>query len=177
MKRLQSFYLTCLIMLTPVFVAAQETLIKELQPLEPFIGKTWKTTFATADGNGKIHDIARWERALNGKAVRILHSVNNGDYGGETIVYYDKKKESLRFFYFTTAGFFTEGSVTIKNGKMESHEFVSGNEEGISEVKSVNEILEDGTMKVTSRFLKNGEWQEKRVSIYYQAPKDEVIFK
>jgi len=35
-----------------------------------------------------VVDVARWERALNGKAVRILHHQSRV-YGGESIVMWD----------------------------------------------------------------------------------------
>ena len=59
--------------------AEQGTLDPHLEPLRPWLGKTWKSEAAESGGKAKI-DVARWERALNGKAVRILHSINDGEY-------------------------------------------------------------------------------------------------
>jgi hypothetical protein len=54
-----------------------DTLAKELEPLRPFIGKTWKGQFKNSTPEKPRADVAKWERALNGQAVRILHSVND----------------------------------------------------------------------------------------------------
>ncbi|MCH7675779.1 hypothetical protein IH879_12605 [candidate division KSB1 bacterium] len=80
---------------------------EHLKPLSPFIGKTWRGKSPNADPDKPFEDVSRWESALNGQAVRILHSVNEGAYGGETLVVWDRKKESLVFYYFTTEGFYT----------------------------------------------------------------------
>ena len=64
-----------------------------------------------------MYDVSRWERALNGRAVRILHADNDGVYGGESIIMWDKEKESLVFYSFTTAGFCTHGTMKYENGK------------------------------------------------------------
>ena len=55
----------------------------------------------------------KWERALNGQAVRILHSVNQREYGGETIIVWNRKT-GVWSSYFTTAGFFLEEQSSLK---------------------------------------------------------------
>src|ERR1051325_4965018 len=72
----------------------------QLEPLRPFIGKTWKGEFKSSTPEKARFDISKWERALNGKAVRILHSVNDGEYGGETIITSNAKAERLESHYF-----------------------------------------------------------------------------
>ena len=172
--RMISTILLFLIVQLPV--KGQDSLSQHLEVLRPFINKTWKAKVAETEDKSSVYDISKWERILNGNGVRILHSVNDGAYGGETIVMWDKNNENLFFYYFTTAGFYTKGDVTFEEGKMISHEIVSGNDE-VSEVKSIAEIIEDGKMKVTTQFLKNGEWTEGRDAIYAETPEAEVIFK
>jgi len=65
-------------------------LSEHLRPLGQFIGKTWRGKSPNADPDKPFEDVSRWERALNGQAVRILHSVNEGAYGGETLIVWDK---------------------------------------------------------------------------------------
>ena len=60
---------------------------------------------------------------------------------------------------------------------MVTHEIVSGNENGITEVKSVGTILPDGKMQSKSQYLKNGEWVEGHAFIYEEAPEALVVFK
>lgn len=150
---------------------------EHLKPLKPFIGKTWRGKSPNADPDKPFEDISRWERALNGQAVRILHSINEGAYGGETLIVWDRKKESLVFYYFTTEGFYTSGTIKMEDGKMISHEIVTGNENGITEVQSVGTILPDGRLHSKSQYLKNGEWVDGHEFIYEEAPAAKVIFK
>jgi len=151
------------------------TLNEHLQPLHPFVGKTWKGK--APDAENPVYDVSRWERALNGQAVRILHSVNDGEYGGETIIYWDNEKESLIFYYFTTAGFYTHGTMEFKDDKFISHEIVTGDESGITEVRATGELLPDGRLHSQSEYRKNGEWVQGHEFIYEEDPTAEVVFK
>src|SRR5262245_23293566 len=93
-------------------VAAEQktNLAEALEPLRPFL-KTWKGHFKNSTPEKPNFDVQKWERALNGRAIRILHSVNNGSYGGETIIFPNPKSSALEFYYFTTAGFSTRGTL------------------------------------------------------------------
>ncbi len=156
---------------------AQEQLAEPLKPFAPYIGKTWRGEFANSTPGKPVIDISRWERALNGQAIRILHSVNNGEYGGETILFWDKNKGSLVFYYFTTAGFYTTGTAKFEDGKFISHEAVIGNQDGITEVKAIGEITADGKLRSKSEYLKNGEWTPGHEILYVEDTNAQVIFK
>ena len=55
-----------------VFVScAAETgpLIEALEPFRPYLGKTWRGQFKSSKPDKPTIDVARWERALNGKAL------------------------------------------------------------------------------------------------------------
>ena len=104
----------------------EKPLSSHLKPLAAYLGKTYKGEFAGSTPEKPVYDIARWERALNGQAIRITHSLNNGQYGGESIVMWDPKKKSLASWYFTTAGFFTQATMTIEKNKLIAHEKVTG---------------------------------------------------
>src|SRR6187397_1221034 len=92
---------------------ADETgkLDEALEPLRPFLGKTWRGEFKNSTPEKPVFDVSRWERALNGKAIRVLHSVNEGAYGGESIIMWDKEKQVVAYHYFTTGGFTTTGTM------------------------------------------------------------------
>jgi hypothetical protein len=158
-------------------VAAPDELIKELSPLKPFIGKTWKGELKGSTPDKPVIDVSHWERALNGRAVRVLHSINNGEYGGESIITWDPNKKCLVYFYFTTGGFYTTGVMAIEDNKFTSRETVTGNAQGITEVKSISEILPDGRLSVRARYFQGGKWKEGHQVIYVEAPGAEVIFK
>ncbi len=110
-------------------------------------------------------DVARWEQALNGKAVRILHSINDGEYGGETIAIWDENKGSIVYHYFTTAGSSTTGTMVFKDGKMVTNETVSGSAGGVTEVRGTAEIGTDGTFRMKTEYLKEGKWQPARCDL------------
>lgn len=177
MNRLTKLILAAIVLMSTSAAFAQDHLAEPLQPLKPFLGKTWKGEFANSTPEKPVIDVSRWERALNGQAVRILHSINNGEYGGESLVFWDKEKQSLVFYYFTTAGFFTTGTIKFENGKMISHEYVKGNAEGTTEVKATGEITHEGKMISKAEYFKNGKWQPGHEVTYVEDPSAQVIFK
>jgi hypothetical protein len=160
-----------------LLAADQPTLDPHLEPLQPWLGKTFKGEFKNSTSDKPVVDVARWERALNGKAVRILHSINDGAYGGESLVMWDEEKKAVAYHYFTTAGFRTTGTMTFKDGKILSHEVVTGNAGGVSEVRGTFEMRSDGTMHVKTEHLKDGEWTTGRETTYREDPKASVVFK
>ncbi len=179
MKTLQilAILATCLLTATNLFAADGPTLASQLEPLRPLIEKTWKGTFKNANPDKPVVDVMRWERALNGKAIRVLHSVNDGVYGGETIFTWDEKKQSVTYHYFTTEGFMTEGTVNFKGKQITTHEVVSGSAGGVTEVRGTNELLPDGSFHVKTEYLKNGEWQPGREVNYVEDSSAKVVFK
>src|SRR5205809_3201143 len=103
-KILKHAVLTAALMLTHGLAAAEtNNLAKPLEPLRPLLGKTWKGHFKNSTPEKPAHDIAKWERAMNGQAVRITNSVNDGKYGGESILMWNSKSKRVEFYYFTTA--------------------------------------------------------------------------
>ncbi len=156
--------------------ADKPSLDPHLEPLRPLLNKTWRGTFKNSNPEKPTTDIARWERALNGKGVRILHSVNEGKYGGETIVMWDEQKQSLAYHYFTTAGFMTTGTMAFKDGKVVTHEIVHGSASGVAEVRGTSEIRADGTFQVKTEHLKQGEWLPGREVTYREDASASVVF-
>jgi hypothetical protein len=148
-----------------------------LEPFRPFLGRTWRGQFKDAKPDKPTVDIARWERALNGKAVRVLHSVNDGAYGGESLVFWDKAKSEIRYYYFTTAGFHTTGTMTFTEGKITAVEKVSGDPNGISEVRSTYALHADGTLLSKAEYFKNSQPAGGREIRYTEDSKAEVRFK
>ena len=151
-------------------------LTKALEPLRPFL-KTWKGYFKDSTPEKPKFDVQKWERALNGRAVRVLHSVNNGSYGGETIIFPNPKSSALEFYYFTTAGFSTRGTIEFEGSKVITNEEVSRNDDGITKVKATTEFLADGKMRIVTQQFKNGVWHEGRDMTYQESPAAEVLFR
>jgi hypothetical protein len=154
-----------------------DKLAEPLKVFAPLLGKTWKGEFKKSTPEKPLFDVQRWERALNGQAVRVLHSVNDGVYGGETLIVWDAKKKTLAYWYFTTAGFRTEGTMKYEDGQFIAHEVVAGATKGTTEVKSTSKILPDGRLQATAEYLKDGKWEFAREVMYKVAPEAKVIFK
>lgn len=170
---------TSIALLTAATLSAAETssLEEHLEGFRPFLGKTWRGEFKNSRPDKPTIDVARWERALNGRAIRVLHSVNDGSYGGESIIRWDKESKQIVYHYYTTAGFMTAGTMTIAGGKLVGSEKVSGDANGVTEVRSTTELRPDGTMLVKAEYLKNGQPSGGRETLYKEDPKAEVKFK
>jgi hypothetical protein len=148
-----------------------------LAPLRPLVGKTWRGVFPESRPDKPVVDVSRFEAALNGQAVRNLHSINDGEYGGETLIVWDQEKQSLVFYYFTTGGFYTTGTMRAEDGGLVSHEVVKGNADGVTEVKASFRSLPDGRLHVKTQYLKQGKWVDGRDMHYTEAPSAVVTFK
>jgi len=113
------------------------SIAKELKVFEPYLG-TWQASFSMGEGQA-VTDVSRWERALNGTAIRTLHSINDGAYGGESLLFWDKAQQRIVFYYFTTAGFYTSGKIdVVSQQEFVAYEAVEGNQDGITKVKSTS---------------------------------------
>ncbi|TMP13435.1 hypothetical protein CWC02_20780, partial [Pseudoalteromonas sp. S2721] len=69
--------------------------------------------FNGAAGNPAVQDGSTWQRALNGTAIKPIHSSNDGEYGGASMIFWDNKNQSVVYYYFTPAGFYTQGSMNV----------------------------------------------------------------
>ncbi|WP_051252393.1 hypothetical protein [Ferrimonas kyonanensis] len=136
-----------------------------LEPLRPFLGKVWRGEFSDSTPEKPVVDVSQWQPALQGKAVRITHSLNQGQYEGETLMVWDAQAESIVFYYFTTAGFYTQGKAYSEDGVFYFHEKVAGSGDGIAEVKSEVRLV-DGQMLQQAYYLKQGEWVQGHSAVY-----------
>jgi hypothetical protein len=143
----------------------------------PLVGKTWSGEFKGSTPEKPVVDVSHWEWALNGKAVRQLHSINDGAYGGETIFTWDEQAQTVIYHYFTTEGYTTKGTIAFKDGKIITSEQVAGDAGGVTEVRGTSEFLPDGGFHVKAEYLKNGAWQSGHEVTYHESPSATVKFK
>jgi hypothetical protein len=162
---------------TGTLAAEPNSLDPHLEAFRPLIGKTWKGAFSNSTPEKPVADVMRWERALNGKAVRVLHSINDGAYGGETIFMWDEKQQTVGYHYFSTAGFITVGTLKFQDGKWITNEVVSGSSGGVTEVRGTSELLPDGAFHVKTEHLKDGKWDVGHEVKYGQDAAAKVVFK
>ncbi|HBH50531.1 MAG TPA: hypothetical protein DDY91_01425 [Planctomycetaceae bacterium] len=160
--------------LASVVSAAEPPLDEHLKPFAPLVGKTWKGEFKNSTADKPTFDTMRWEVALKGKAIRTRHAVNDGIYGGETLILWDPVKKQIVSYYFTTAGFRTEAAFEIKEGKFYSTELVHGLPGGVTEVTAVSEFKE-GRFHVKSRRKVNDTWVDGHEVTYRQVADDTPI--
>jgi hypothetical protein len=157
--------------------AAETNLAAELEPLRVMLDGPWRGEFKNPAGEKPVADVMKWERALNGQAIRITHSLNDGAYGGESFVTWDAAKKSIVYHYFTTAGFRTEGTMELAgDGKIKMSEKVIGNAGGATEVRSMAE-MKDGTFLIKSEHLRDGKWAAARETLYKKDPNAKVTFR
>ena len=102
----------------------------------------------------------RWEWAVGGHAVRAVHSVNGGVYGGETLIFPDRDSGRLVFHYFTSGGFHTTGEMVEQpDGSLEISETVHGLD-GLETLRSTARINLDGTYTTRGLVEREGQWVE-----------------
>ncbi|HEV3099288.1 MAG TPA: hypothetical protein VGY75_06205 [Candidatus Udaeobacter sp.] len=173
------FHLLILSLIGVVATAAANDvrLDSHLAILRPLLDKTWKGTFTNSKPDQPVVDVQKWESALNGHAVRVVHSINNGAYGGETIFLWDEEHRTIAYYYFATEGFMTLGTLAEKEGKFVTHEDVKGDADGVTEVRGISEFLPDGKFHVRAEYLKKGQWTLGHEVTYEEAPDAKVVFK
>ena len=176
MKSLLTLLALSLISLGSAIADEPTDLSEHLSAFQPLVGLTFKGEFADSTPEKPIFDVSRWERAMNGQAIRILHSVNDGLYGGETILMWDAKQQKIAYWYFTTAGFYTQGTMDVSGKKWTGVEDVTGNKDGITQVKSTSEFV-DGNLIVKAEYLQNGKWVKGHEINYVKTPDAKVVFK
>ena len=103
-----------------------------MAPFAPFSGKTFRGEWTGEDGKTYV-DIAKYELILNGRALQSTHRLENVDYGGRTIFFFDEGARKYVFHYFTTGGFHTIGTADFIDDALVTEEKV----EGMSNVASV----------------------------------------
>lgn len=162
-------------------IAAPSLPAAELDPrlaaLAPLVGKTWRGEMSPPGAAKPVVDVHRFELALGGRAVRSVHSINDGEYGGETLFTWDDQKKAIVYTYVTTGGFYTTGTMTAAGDALESHEVVHGTTAGVREVKATSRVLPDGRLQVKSRHLTDGQWADGHEVRYVVDPKAVVRFK
>lgn len=158
-------------------VSSQAPLASQLEIFRPYLDKVWRADMGEQNGKPQI-DHARWQRALNGQAIKSVHSINQGEYGGETLIFWDKSKNSLAYYYFTTAGFYTHGTMSFdaETQMLRAEENVENNANGITMVRSISQLQAD-RLSVKSEYLQHGKWVAGHAAVYYPTQDGEVIFR
>lgn len=148
---------------------ATAALDPRLAPLAPYVGRTFTGLMSPPGVEPAVSDVQQWEEIMGGKAVRITHSINGGDYGGESLLFWDVSRQTIAYWYVTTADFYTHGTMTAAGDSLVTHELVVGNAGDITEVKGLWRRTPAG-LTVTSRMMAGGQWQADRSTEYKETP-------
>ena len=132
-------------------------LSEHLIRFKPFLGRQFIGEFNDPSNNRKMKEVITWKRILNGKAVKITNSINNDEYGGETIIMWEQNSNSLRSWYFDTSGSLIESIMEFKENKLISIQDVQNNN-GITKVKTIMELAYGKELKKRTKFLMNNMW-------------------
>ena len=166
------------ILLPILLVSGQKKpfLSEHLIEMKPFIGNTYKGNFINSTKENPMTDIISFERALNGNAVKVIHSVNKGEFGGETIVMWNPEKGGLQSWYFTSAGSLTIQNVQIKKDTFISIENVERNQNGITKVKTIIEVLNGTQITKRTKYLINNLWKDGSETTYNKVHDHKPVF-
>lgn len=172
-RRAQKTLLWSVIMSLSLAAAAATPAAAELDPrlapLAPYVGRTFTGLMSPPGVEPAAFDVQQWAEIMGGKAVRITHSINGGDYGGESLVFWDVARQTIAYWYVTTADFYTHGTMAAVGDSLVTHEQVVGNAGDITEVEGVWRRTAAG-LTVTSRMMAGGQWQAKRSTEYKETP-------
>lgn len=139
--------------------------------LADFPGHTFRGE-PTGDNPVNVADVQRWEWTDNGEALLIRHALEDGSYGGDTIVRPGEKDGRLAYVYDTNTGFSTEGTFSISDdGTWEAVEDVVGQSD-VTKVRSRGHRRADGALISSSDYFKDGEWVAGHGFVYKEVDQD-----
>ena len=140
--------------------------------LADFAGRTFRGTAQGADADSVVADIQLWVWGEDGRELLIKHALEDGSYGGNTVIFKDPASGKLSYTYQTNAGFSTLGEFTLEDdGSWEAVEEVSGDSD-ITKVRSRGHVREDGALVSASEYLTAGEWEAGHSFIYREVWQD-----
>ena len=154
------------VLLVPSAAAQEWEPVEGLAALAPLVGAPWQGTFEQ-DGQ-TVTDVSRFEWAMRGHALRNVHTLEGGGYGGETLIW--AEGDSLRFVYVTSGGFTTSGTGRVRDdGALVVEEAVEGHPE-VDRVRSVSRVDAEGHLRTSTEMRSGGVWAPGRSVTYVRTP-------
>ena len=152
-------------------------LSKHLLDFEIFLGKRFQGEFYNSSKENPLVDIIYFERILNGEAIKITHSVNHGEYGGEYIIAWNSDKGKIESYYFSTGGEIRVSSIDITNNEISIKEDFSKNKNGIQKVKKIFRLDAEGSLENNVSYMINNMWVKSHEMIYSRNDSAKIIFR
>jgi len=140
---------------------------EELDKLAWLVGPPWVGTVGAGD-NAAV-DVSVWSWAVGGHALRNVHAVAGGAYGGETLLWWDTEETAYAFVYVTTGGFTTSGHLRLNDdGSLEGIEDVSGAgvAQGVDAVRTITRRGGSGELVIGVSYQRDGVWGPVRERVY-----------
>lgn len=136
--------------------------------LASFAGNTYRGEPMGASSEA-VADIQEWSWIDEEEpSLLIRHALEDGSYGGDTIVKKNSETGALTYVYTTTADFVTNGTFNLLDSRRwEAVEEVEGHAE-ISKVRNNGTLQNDGAFISSSEYFKNGRWVSGHAFIYRQ---------
>lgn len=156
---------------------AEKPISEHLFPYNALLGKRYEGKYLNPQDEQLIKDVLLWERTLNGNAIKMTHSINNGEYGGITIIRWDPDENMIHSWYFDTGGSLTKSNIYFFNEKIISIEDVSNNKNGITKVKTSLEILDNDILFKKTKYLMKNIWVDGNEVFYRETKEFWPIFK
>ena len=157
--------------------AGDDNAAKGYAPMAVFAdlaGRSWRGEGTGPNGEPLV-DIARYEMILGGRAFQSTHRLEDGNYGGRTIIFYDEGAKEYVFHYFTTAGFHTTGVIEPTETGFKAVEKVNGHPK-YAEVRSEIIMNDDGMRVVSSHVTHDGEESDGDALVYTEIEDPGALF-
>tara|TARA_B100000427_G_scaffold315434_1_gene309543 strand:+ start:207 stop:743 length:537 start_codon:yes stop_codon:yes gene_type:complete len=154
----------------------EKKISKKLLGFEQFLGKKYIGEFQNSTKKKPLFDIIHFERILNGNAICISHSVNDGEYGGKTVIIWNAKTGNLESYYFSTGGEIIQAIVTVEDSKIVMIEDFTENNNGIKKVKKIYKISDNRTLENQIKYLLNNIWVNSHEMVYIESDTVKIIF-
>ena len=152
-------------------------LSKHLLGFDNFIDKKFKGEFYNSTKEKPLIDVIYFERILNGEAIRISHSVNRGEYGGQYIITWNSNIERIESYYFSTGGEIRVSVVSIIDKEITIEEDFSKNGNKIQKVKKIFRLNNNGSLENHIYYLINNLWIKSHEMNYAQNDSVKIIFR
>ena len=166
-----------ILFISGTFLYSDKPISERLRPFEPFLGNRYQGKYSNPQDGRLMDEVQHWERTLNGNAIKMTHTINNGEYGGITIFMFDPEFETLRSWYFDTAGSVKIANINYFNEKIIITEDVTKNRNGITKVKTTLEILDNLMLLKKTKYLMKNLWVDGNEVLYRQTKEFWPFFK
>jgi len=153
-----------------------EELSKHLSGLQNFIDKKFKGEFYNSTKEKPLFDVIHFERILNGSAICISHSVNDGEYGGKYIIIWNSDIGKVESYYFSTGGEIRVSKARIHNEEIIIEDDYLKNKNGIKKVKKTYKLNDIGYLENHIEYLMNNLWVKTYEINYVENDSVKIIF-